>query len=44
MMKKLYIFSGLGADRRVFKYLDFSGYDVTLHLKITKLSKSMQSV
>lgn len=29
MMKKLYIFSGLGADRRVFKYLDFSGFDVT---------------
>lgn len=28
-MKKLYIFSGLGADRRVFKYLDFSGFDVT---------------
>ena len=28
-MKKLYIFSGLGADKRVFKYLDFSGYDAT---------------
>jgi len=28
-MKKLYIFSGLGADRRVFKYLDFFGFDVT---------------
>ncbi|RZK01492.1 MAG: alpha/beta hydrolase [Flavobacterium sp.] len=28
-MKKIYIFSGLGADKRVFKYLDFSDYDAT---------------
>ncbi|MFC0184357.1 hypothetical protein SAMN04515674_102122 [Pseudarcicella hirudinis] len=28
-MKHLYIFSGLGADRRVFKYLDLSGYEIT---------------
>ncbi len=27
-MKKLYIFSGLGADERVFYKLDFSDYDV----------------
>lgn len=29
MTKKLYIFSGLGADERVFQYLDFSGFSVT---------------
>ncbi len=28
-MKNIYIFSGLGADERVFKYLDFSGFNVT---------------
>jgi pimeloyl-ACP methyl ester carboxylesterase len=28
-MKNIYIFSGLGADERVFKDLDFSGFDVT---------------
>jgi pimeloyl-ACP methyl ester carboxylesterase len=28
-MKKIYVFSGLGADERVFKNLDFSGFDVT---------------
>lgn len=28
-MKKVYIFSGLGADERVFKYLDFKNLDVT---------------
>jgi pimeloyl-ACP methyl ester carboxylesterase len=28
-MKKIYIFSGLGADERVFQYLDFSGFDTT---------------
>lgn len=28
-MKKIYIFSGLGADERVFKYLDFKDLDVT---------------
>ncbi|MFN0257015.1 alpha/beta fold hydrolase [Pedobacter ureilyticus] len=28
-MKKVYIFSGLGADERVFKYLDFKDWDVT---------------
>ena len=26
-MKNLYVFSGLGADKRVFKYLDFSKYN-----------------
>jgi len=30
-MKKIYILSGLGADKRVFKYLDFSDYD-TVHI------------
>ncbi|MGE6221520.1 alpha/beta hydrolase [Nubsella zeaxanthinifaciens] len=28
-MKKVYIFSGLGADERVFKYLDLTGLEVT---------------
>ena len=28
-MKKLYLFSGLGADERVFDDLDFSGYEAT---------------
>ncbi|WP_338868768.1 alpha/beta hydrolase [Spirosoma sp. SC4-14] len=28
-MKSIYIFSGLGADERVFKHLDFSGFDTT---------------
>jgi len=28
-MRHIYIFSGLGADERVFKYLDFSGFDTT---------------
>lgn len=28
-MGNLYIFSGLGADKRVFKYLDFSKYNTT---------------
>ncbi len=28
-MKSIYIFSGLGADERVFTKLDFSGFDVT---------------
>lgn len=28
-MKHLYIFSGLGVDQRVFKYLDFTGFNVT---------------
>lgn len=28
-MKHLYIFSGLGVDERVFKYLDFTGFNVT---------------
>ncbi|MEA5256828.1 alpha/beta hydrolase [Arcicella aquatica] len=28
-MKSIYIFSGLGADERVFKKLDFSGYEIT---------------
>ena len=29
MSNKIYIFSGLGADERVFYKLDFSGFDVT---------------
>ena len=29
MTKELYIFSGLGADERVFQRLDFSGYSTT---------------
>lgn len=29
MTKQLYIFSGLGADERVFERLDFSGFQVT---------------
>lgn len=28
-MEKIYIFSGLGADKRVFKHLDFTGFDAT---------------
>jgi pimeloyl-ACP methyl ester carboxylesterase len=28
-MEHLYIFSGLGVDERVFKYLDFTGFDTT---------------
>lgn len=28
-MKHIYIFSGLGVDERVFKYLDFTGFNVT---------------
>ena len=28
-MKNLYIFSGLGADKRVFQDMNFEGYDVT---------------
>ena len=28
-MKNLYVFSGLGADKRVFNYLDFSKYNTT---------------
>ena len=27
-MKTVYVFSGLGADERVFHKIDFSGYDV----------------
>lgn len=29
MVRQIYIFSGLGADERVFQKLDFSGYSVT---------------
>ena len=29
MSKKLYVFSGLGADERVFQKLDFTGFSVT---------------
>ena len=28
-MKHIYIFSGLGVDERVFRYLDFAGFEVT---------------
>lgn len=28
-MKHVYLFSGLGADKRVFQYLDLSGYNIT---------------
>jgi len=28
-MNKIYIFSGLGVDKRVFKYMDFSDFDAT---------------
>lgn len=28
-MKQLYLFSGLGADQRVFQFLDLDGFDVT---------------
>ncbi len=28
-MKNIYLFSGLGADHRAFKKLDFSGYNIT---------------
>lgn len=28
-MTHIYIFSGLGVDERVFKYLDFTGFDIT---------------
>ncbi|MDR6966572.1 pimeloyl-ACP methyl ester carboxylesterase [Flavobacterium arsenatis] len=38
-MKKIYIFSGLGADKRVFKYLDFSGFDITFIEWITPENK-----
>jgi pimeloyl-ACP methyl ester carboxylesterase len=31
-MKTIYLFSGLGADERVFKYLEFPGYHV-VHVK-----------
>lgn len=34
-MKSIYIFSGLGADERVFTKLDFSGFDVTFISWIT---------
>jgi hypothetical protein len=27
--KHLYLFSGLGADKRVFEYLDLKAYDTT---------------
>lgn len=36
-MKKIYVLSGLGADKRVFKYLDFSSYEVTFIDWITPL-------
>lgn len=37
-MKNVYIFSGLGADERVFKELDFSGFDVTFIHWITPIA------
>ena len=39
MVNKIYIFSGLGADERVFKKLDFSGFDVTFVDWILPLDK-----
>ena len=39
MVNKVYIFSGLGADERVFKKLDFSGSDVTFVEWILPLDK-----
>lgn len=39
MTKKLYIFSGLGADERVFKRLDFPGCSVTFIKWITPLKE-----
>jgi esterase/lipase len=38
-MKNLYVFSGLGADKRVFKYLDFSKYNTTFIDWITPFEK-----
>lgn len=37
MNKELYIFSGLGADERVFQLLDFSGFSTTFILWTTPL-------
>jgi len=31
-IKNIYLFSGLGADHRVYKHLDFTGYDI-VHVK-----------
>ena len=39
MVNKIYIFSGLGADERVFQKLDFSGLDVTFVNWIIPLEK-----
>ncbi|MGV8994487.1 MAG: alpha/beta hydrolase [Flavobacterium sp.] len=39
MTEKIYIFSGLGADERVFQKLDFSGIDVTFITWIIPLEK-----
>lgn len=36
-IKKIYIFSGLGVDERVFKNMDFSGFDATFIRWITPL-------
>lgn len=38
-MKKIYVLSGLGADKRVFKYLDFSSCEVTFIDWIIPLDK-----
>lgn len=38
-MKNLYVFSGLGADKRVFNYLDFSKYNTTFIDWITPFEK-----
>lgn len=44
MRKKLYIFSGLGADKRVFQKLDFSGFSVTFIKWITpEQNESLES-
>ena len=39
MAKELYIFSGLGADERVFEKLDFPGFSVTFIKWITPFKK-----
>ncbi|MBB6005014.1 alpha/beta hydrolase [Arcicella rosea] len=43
-MKSIYIFSGLGADERVFKKLDFSGFDVTfIHWVIPNSNETIET-
>lgn len=38
-LKKIYIFSGLGVDERVFKNMDFSGFEVSFISWINPLEK-----